>query len=83
MKILAAFFLALSLPGSKLAVPPLAPSDHAVTQRARQGGTWYMAESGHAVFCYGPVMLLKQPDGGFQHVATFCRGDQTIVPLRD
>lgn len=83
MKILAILFLAFSLPGSKPAVPPLAASDHAVTQSARPGGTWYMAQSGHAVFCYGPVMLLKQPDGGFQHVATFCRGDQTMVPLRD
>jgi hypothetical protein len=83
MKILAAFFLALSLPGSKLIAPLPAPSDHPVTQHTRQAGTWYMAESGHAVFCYGPVILLKQPNGGFQHVATFCRGDQTIVPLRD
>lgn len=83
MNILAALFLALSLPGSKFASPLPAVSDRAVTQHARQGGTWYMAESGHAVFCYGPVVLLKQPNGGFQHVATFCRGDQTIVPLRD
>jgi hypothetical protein len=42
-----------------------------------------MAESGHAVFCYGPVMLVKGPDGGLQHVATFCRGGQAIVPLKD
>ncbi len=42
-----------------------------------------MAETGHAVFCYGPVMLLKQPNGGFLRVATFCRGDQAMVPLRD
>jgi hypothetical protein len=42
-----------------------------------------MAETGHAVFCYGPVRLLKQPNGGLQRVATFCRGDQTIVPLKD
>jgi hypothetical protein len=81
MKILA-LFLALSLPGSKLTAP--APSfDHPATQQARLRGTWYMAENGHAVFCFGPVMLLRQPDGGFQHVATFCRGDQTIVPLKD
>jgi hypothetical protein len=44
---------------------------------------WYMAETGHAVFCYGPVMLVKQPNGGFQHVATFCRGNQAMVPLKD
>jgi len=82
MKILA-LFLALSLPGPKFTAPLPAPSDHAATKPARLRGTWYMAENGHAVFCYGPVMLLKQPDGGFQHVATFCRGDQTMVPLRD
>jgi len=29
------------------------------------------------------VMLVKQPDGGLQHVATVCRGDQVMVPLKD
>jgi hypothetical protein len=29
------------------------------------------------------VVLLKQPHGGFQHVATFCSGDQAMVPLKD
>jgi hypothetical protein len=42
-----------------------------------------MAESGHAVFCYGPVMLVRGPDGELQRVATFCRGNQAIVPLKD
>jgi hypothetical protein len=42
-----------------------------------------MAENGHAVFCYGPVMLVKRPNGEFQYVATFCRGDQAMVPLKD
>ena len=83
MKTLATLLLALSLPGSKFASPPPQPLDHPVAHRAREGGMWYMAESGHAVFCYGPVMLLKQPDGGLQHVATFCRGGQAIVPLKD
>jgi hypothetical protein len=54
-----------------------------MTHKARTGGTWYMAESGHAVFCYGPVILLKQPNGDLQHVATFCQGNQPIVPLKD
>jgi hypothetical protein len=76
-------FLALSLPGSKFAAPQRSPLDHPVTRQARQTGTWYMAENGHAVFCYGPVMLVKQPQGSFQHVATFCRGDQAMVPLKD
>jgi hypothetical protein len=83
MKILATLFLALSLPGSRFAALPPPPVDHAVARQARTGGVWYMAESGHAVFCYGPVVLLKQPEGGFQHVATFCRGDRAMVPLKD
>jgi len=73
----------LALPGSKLAGPLHPPVDHPVTRQARTSGTWYMAESGHAVFCYGPVMVVKQPDGGLQRVATFCRGDRMIVPLKD
>jgi hypothetical protein len=83
MKTLATLLLALSLPGSKFAMPLRPPLDHPVTQHARASGIWYMAETGHAVFCYGPVMLIKQADGGLQHVATFCRGDQAIVPLKD
>ena len=83
MKALATLLLALSLPGSKFAAPQRPPLNHPAATHVRKGGVWYMAESGHAVFCYGPVMLLKQPDGGLQHVATFCRGGQAIVPLRD
>jgi len=82
MKILATLFLALSLPGSRFASSP-PPLDHPTAHRAHDGGKWYMAETGHAVFCYGPVMLLKQANGGFQHVATFCRGNQAMVPLKD
>jgi hypothetical protein len=83
MKTLATLLLALSLPGSKFAAPLRPPLDQPVAHHARERGMWYMAESGHAVFCYGPVMLIKQPDGGLQHVATFCRGNQAIVPLKD
>jgi hypothetical protein len=83
MKTLATFLLALSLPGSKFAAPARQPVDLSVAHQSHASGTWYMAESGHAVFCYGPVVLLKQPNGGLQHVATFCRGNQPIVPLQD
>lgn len=83
MKALATLLLALSLPGSKLAPPLRPPIDLPVPHQARTSGIWYMAESGHAVFCYGPVMLVKQPNGDLQHVATFCRGDRAIVPLKD
>ena len=62
MKILATLFLALSLPGTRFRPPLLPPVDRPVAHHARKGGVWYMAESGHAVFCYGPVLLLKQAD---------------------
>ncbi len=75
--------LALSLPGAKIAAPVPPPIDIKMARHVRESGSWYMAENGHAVFCYGPVMLLKQPNGGFQHVATFCRGSQAMVPLKD
>jgi hypothetical protein len=42
-----------------------------------------MAANGHAVFCYGPVMTMPQAQGGLLRVATFCRGDLTMVPLKD
>jgi len=28
-------------------------------------------------------LLVKQPEGTLQRVATFCKGDKTIVPLKD
>ena len=43
---------------------------------ARKGGRWYLADNGHAVYCYGPVRVLPQPEGGLQRVATFCQGDK-------
>ena len=83
MKTLATLLLALPLPGSRLAAPSHLARDLPVVPKTHTGGTWYMAESGHAVFCYGPVMLMKQANGALQRVATFCRGGQAIVPLKD
>jgi len=82
MKILA---LALVL---SLQVPRLAPkaqfSPTSNQQSAtHKGGRWYFAATGHAVYCYGPVMTMPQAEGGLLKVATFCRGDQTMVPLKD
>jgi hypothetical protein len=84
MKVFATLLLSVSLHGS-YRVPPLKPQgDRAVAQQpARKGGRWYLAESGHAVYCYGPVRLLQQPQGGLQRVATFCQGDKNMVPLKD
>jgi hypothetical protein len=83
MKVLATLLLSLSLPGARMA-PPLHPSvDRLASRQSANHGQWYLAESGHAVFCYGPVKLIKQPLGSFQRVATFCRGGRAMVPLRD
>lgn len=49
----------------------------------RKGGTWYFARTGHAVYCYGPVMTLPNKSGDIERVATFCRGNQLLVPLKD
>jgi hypothetical protein len=48
-----------------------------------KGGRWYFAANGHAIYCYGPVMTLPQPNGDIQKVATFCRDGQAVVPLKD
>lgn len=77
-----ALALLFSLPVSRV-TPPAHPSPAPIRQEApRKGGRWYMAASGHAVFCYGPVMTMPQPSG-LLRVATFCRGDLAMVPLKD
>jgi hypothetical protein len=84
MKVLATLVLALSLPGLHFAASPQAAViPKAAPQRANNGGQWYMAENGHAVYCRGPVMILTQPNGGLRRVATFCQGEKALVPLKD
>jgi len=75
--------LLLSLPVVPLAPqrPLRQPTIH-VTKRAK-GGRWYFAASGHAVYCYGPVMTVPRANGGLQKVATFCRDGSAVVPLKD
>jgi hypothetical protein len=82
----AALLLSFSLPGLPPAPAARKPMPIAATQPikpAHKGGRWYFAENGHAVYCYGPVVTLTQIDGGLQRVATFCQGDQKLVPLKD
>jgi len=82
MKVLAlALLLSFSVPKLQ---PPAKVSAATSEQPARKkGGRWYFAANGHAVYCYGPVMTVPQGQGGLMRVATFCRGDQVIVPLKD
>ncbi len=62
------------------------PQPHFAQQAApapHKGGVWYFARTGHAVYCYGPVMNVSDGNGDIERVATFCRGDKLLVPLRD
>jgi hypothetical protein len=81
MKVLTLALL-LSLTAAKPVQPVRNPSGHVEHQRSK-GGRWYLAASGHAVYCYGPVMTLPQANGDLQRVATICRDGQTVVPLKD
>jgi hypothetical protein len=83
MKVLAAMLLSISLPGVRSSPPRRTPVDPVKTHAARKGGRWYFAESGHAVYCYGPVMHIQDLQSGLQRVATFCQGDRPMVPLKD
>jgi hypothetical protein len=74
--------LLLSLPIPKFAPP----SNHKPVETAKQRprkGKWYFAATGHAVYCYGPVMYVTEAQGGIKRVATFCQNDQPMVPLKD
>ena len=61
--------------------PPRRLSSH--IEQHSKGGRWYFAASGHAIYCYGPVMTLPRANGDLQKVATFCRDGQAVVPLKD
>lgn len=77
--------LTLALMLSLSVAKPTQPVRRPVGQLAEtsKGGRWYFAASGHAVYCYGPVMTLPQANGDLQKVATFCRDGQAVVPLKD
>jgi hypothetical protein len=73
--------LLFSLTAAKPAQPVRQLSGH--LEQHSTPGRWYFAASGHAVYCYGPVMTLPQANGDLQKVATFCRDGETVVPLKD
>jgi hypothetical protein len=82
MKVLTLALL-LSLPTGPLA--PQKPLRQPTSNIAKhsKGGRWYFAASGHAVYCYGPVMTVPRANGDLQRVATFCRDGSAVVPLKD
>lgn len=75
--------LLLSLP--MLNVHPVQPPRQPSSQLAEhsKGGRWYFAATGHAVYCYGPVMTVPDANGDLQKVATICRDGSAVVPLKD
>ena len=85
MKTLSVLLLAsVSIP--HISIPPAhleSPRPAQQTQIERAKGKWYLARTGHAVYCYGPVMTLTDTSGGIERVATFCKGDKLLVPLKD
>lgn len=66
-------------------VPPQPPKQHprVVNPEPLKRGRWHMAEDGHAVFCYGPVVTINALFGEPKRVATQCRGRSMSVPLHD
>ncbi|HKN33760.1 MAG TPA: hypothetical protein VJX16_11015 [Terriglobales bacterium] len=82
MKTLVVGLLLFSIPGFRITPSPKKPADPVVAQ-SQQKGRWYLAESGHAVFCSGPVITVNMGDGGLRKVATYCRGSKPLVPLKD
>jgi hypothetical protein len=88
MNVLAVLLLA-SLPVPQVQLPelqqvrPQPRFTQSASVTSRKGGKWYFARTGHAVYCFGPVMNMPGEDGGIERVATFCRGDQLLVPLKD
>ena len=86
MKAIAILILA-SLPVPHVSRPAAQPEPYFAQPQAakasRKGGKWFLARTGHAVYCFGPVMTLTTVRGEIQRVATFCRGEQVVVPLKD
>ncbi len=70
---------------AKSIVPPQPPRQRlrVVNPEPLKRGRWHMAEDGHAVFCYGPVVTINALFGDPKRVATECRGRSSNVPLHD
>ena len=71
--------------GAKNTVPPQPRKERprVVNSQPQKRGRWHMAEDGHAVFCYGPVVTVNSLFGDPKRVATQCQGRSPNVPLHD
>ena len=78
-----ALTLALLLSVPVIPTAPLKPLRQPAAQLSKRtnGGRWYLAAGGHAVYCYGPVMIVPRADGELQKVVTLCRDGRAVVPL--
>jgi hypothetical protein len=77
------FAALFSLPVAPVAPPQPAAVREQHAQKPVQHGRWYMAETGHAVYCVGPVATVPDHDGNLLHVATVCAGPDPVVALHD
>jgi len=82
MKVLTLALL-FSLPVTPLSQPKPVRQPTSEIAKHTKGGRWYFAASGHAVYCYGPVVTLPRANGDLQKVATLCRDGSAVVPLKD
>ena len=63
--------------------PPAKRNPRVVNIEPKRRGRWHMAEDGHAVFCYGPVLTINSLFGVPKRVATQCKGRSEVVPLHE
>ncbi len=75
--------LLLSLPVPRLALQQPLREPSTAASRHANSGRWYFAANGHAVYCYGPVMVVPRANGDLERVATICRDGSAVVPLKD
>ena len=63
--------------------PPAKENPRVVNIAPQKRGRWHMAEDGHAVFCYGPVITINSLFGVPKRMATQCKGRSQVVPLHE
>lgn len=83
MKTLAFAVLLFSLPVQRMTPAGPVIAHEKPAPKIDRHGRWYMADTGHAVYCIGPVVTVPDHDGSLLRVATFCQGRDPVVPLHD